>query len=429
MFGRPPRSAGRFGWLIRQARKAGRVSGKSGKFDEWSLADGLEVPYMTMLDEQRKEALSRRGAQYIEDREGLRAANATHHREVAASSHEIALAQERITSAGAFMDRALVQMDRVAAREAAVQDDLDSGRRAKRAKGEPERPADLPADAVSGSGVSIVHPDLTSSDPEVGEPKWEGPLGKQMSARLKYALLGLLVMVEVPVQLKIFEFFEPIWWRAAIFAFPVAAVMCFLPHMSGVLYRRRRATGADGLGWVLGLVALGPWIALAILLGDLRRRVLMPMAATASKVSGAEAVNPLRGRSRHTTIEQLGLTPVTVSVMFAMLLLLAGALAFLLGIAEDHPMVSAYRGAAERQREEADRLRAGRTGAETAQRQIDEFDEKVESQRERHEHLSAEINSAYAAAAAAYTDAVTEVVARPAVTEAASIPDASRRTR
>ncbi|MDF5757496.1 hypothetical protein [Spongiactinospora sp. TRM90649] len=429
MFGIGNRRPGDPRSLTRRARWAGRSAGRSRMFDEWSLVDDHELPYLRMLAGEREGALSRaRGEAVVAAQMHHERATATRTRAEAARE-EIEHAERRITAARSFMDRALAQMDRIAAREAMVRDDLEGGRRGRRRKG-PKRPDDMPPEMESGTSAVTVHNELTGqaigaerAASAQGGPAapWEGPFGARMPDWVKYTLITLLIAIELPVQWQIFNYMDPDWRVALPFAVSVAFLMGFLPHLAGVFYRRRAATGTERMSGPLALVVLVPWLVLAVFFGDLRRRVLMPPGEPPPVQDDGWSL-PAEYGDTPMRVDLLDLDPLTVSVMFAALLLLAGALAFLLGMAEDHPMVAAYRGAAHRQAADEAVVRAGRGGVEAAEQQLARLDERLRAEEERQAHRQEEVRAAYEAACAAYLDSVARTMRKPGATEAASRP-------
>ncbi|GII61467.1 hypothetical protein Skr01_15520 [Sphaerisporangium krabiense] len=414
---RERRTPRRYGKLIRRARKDGRGGGRSGKYDEWSLLDDYRLPYARMLDARLEQTLASLRAEAA-DAESRHFDRVARERDKAgAAAGHIAPTEDAIRRAGAFMDRALAQMDAVALREARVRDDLDQ-EASRRRRGETERPPDMPGDFASGTPATLIDPalggDAARARAGSPEPAWEGPFGRQMPPWLKWALIALLVAIEFPVQWQIFHLMDPDWRVALPFAVSVAFVMGFLPHLAGVFYRARRAGGAERISGGLAMIVLIPWAALAVFFGDLRRRVLLAPVYGTDPREGDTPVPML--------VDRLHLDWFTVSVMFGALLLLAGALAFLLGIADDHPLVAAYRGAARRQEALVKRLRQTRAAMEAAEARLGDMDERRAARHRAQEHREREARAAHDTAQAAYVDAVTTVLRKPNATQAAAQP-------
>jgi len=237
------------------------------------------------------------------------------------------------------------------------------------------------------------------------------------------SILCGLILVEVPIQYVIFQYFhgyspveELLTW---LFTIPVSAVMVLLPHLAGWWYRDRTATGADGLMRFVPLVLLLPWAYLACMLGYLRARVLLAPPTTG-------IINPSdsylgNGSKIPSTASIVHVTPTTMSVMFVALILGVGGIGFMLGIAREHPLVGSYRGA----RALWQRITEQSRGVAEAVRLADERDQTLDEQEELSEeqwlrHVRG-IRAAYAAAAHAYLDAVAEAVGDPMVTEAVAV--------
>jgi hypothetical protein len=228
-----------------------------------------------------------------------------------------------------------------------------------------------------------------------------------MSERAKLLALLAIAGVEVPLMWRIFHYLEPQFLLSVIFTLPVSAAMVVVPHFAGAWYRARHATGADLLNRWVPLALLMPWALLAFFLGDLRRRVLLVPKMDA------------RGHTYPSLSDHLDLNEYTVSAMFIALLLLTGGVAFMLGIANDHPIVSAYLGADERWRSVLDRLRGDRTTLAGAEQRLDSSTEQ-DNDRDRTARRQDLVEEAYAAAAEAYLDGVTDELANPTATDAAA---------
>lgn len=116
--------------------------------------------------------------------------------------------------------------------------------------------------------------------------------------------------------------------RSAVVAIAAAtAVLVVLSaHLSGLLFRHRQATGQSRLLTVMSLLVLLPD---TVLIGTLAL-----VAAQGYGQGSAEG-----GLSR---AAQLGVSPTTLKVAFLMVLVLAVAMSYMLGLARPHPFQQAY---------------------------------------------------------------------------------------
>lgn len=176
---------------------------------------------------------------------------------------------------------------------------------------------------------------------------WEGPHGPRITGRWATVILGCLVLVEVPIQYIIFQYFhgyspleEVLTW---VFTIPTSAVMVLLPHLAGWWYRSRTATGSDRLLRVIPLLLLAPWAFLAVVLGYLRARVLL---APITPPPATGDTSYLKGVKFTSNAAALHVTPTTMVVLFSALILGVGGIGFLLGLAREHPFAGAFSGAA-----------------------------------------------------------------------------------
>ncbi|GAA1255722.1 hypothetical protein GCM10009677_02070 [Sphaerisporangium rubeum] len=401
------------GRLLFRARREGRRAGRSGKIDQWLIADRDRVPYLNRLTAEMNGRLAELRAGRVQAVEKLRRGAAERRGAADVAAHGVAATERDIAGVQRFMDSSLARMDRLAVHEAKVRDRT-------RTRDDTGRPPDMPPDMELDDLATPAHTELTGESARGQDPaRWEGPMGKGLPAWLRYGLIAMLIGIEVPVQLQIFLHFDDDVRLTMPFAASVSVIMAVLPHLSGRIYRARHQTGAERGSGPVALVLLVPWAVLACLFGDLRRRVLFP-SADAEGTDGDDGwtlpddqgVAPL-------LIDRLGLDWFTVSVMFAALLLLSGAVAFLLGISEDHPAVSAYRGAAERQNALERSLRQGRAAADEAKRTATELEGRVTAIKEGFAHKEERTRAHYQAAGSAYLDEAAHVLRDPSVTEAA----------
>ena len=217
-----------------------------------------------------------------------------------------------------LMDSARAMMTGIAVREARLEELTIRGSQAR-------------------AGVDINAEDLPIVAPD--DLQWEGetnPLG------LFWRLLILigLVTAELPVQFFVYDYFLSGTTTADVIrslAVSTAVFMVFGPNVAGMLLRARQATGAERrMGWVVLVLAV-PWLFVAVALGMVRGAILnVDVARTA----------------------RLNITPTTVVLMFVALMLIIGAMSFMLGLARRHPFQEAY----VRQRNRRDRLEMPRVG-------------------------------------------------------------------
>lgn len=173
------------------------------------------------------------------------------------------------------------------------------------------------------------HPRL----PSLTDPVWEGetaavgPVGRTL-------LVGFLVLVAFAVEHYVADAYLPAtgsrWVTLAVTA-TIAALTVLAPLVSGRLFRHRHATGSDGALAGLTFVPLVPSLAIVVGFGLL--------AAHRFRSGGVDDGPGVTGAGASTT---LGLTEGTLIVVFAVVLFLAGAMAYLLGLAAPHPFQQAY---------------------------------------------------------------------------------------
>jgi hypothetical protein len=141
----------------------------------------------------------------------------------------------------------------------------------------------------------------------------------------RLVILAGLIAAELPVQFYVFDYFlgtDPATAGLARWlALTTAAIIVFGPFVAATLLRARQAAGSDRrMGYVI-IVMVAAWLAAVGVLGFIRGRVLQADS----------------GRSA-----QLHVTPATIILMFIALLLIVGAMAFMLGLARRHPLQEAY---------------------------------------------------------------------------------------
>ncbi|MEJ2855909.1 MULTISPECIES: hypothetical protein [unclassified Saccharothrix] len=220
------------------------------------------------------------------------------------------------------------------------------------------------------------------------DPVWEGETVALPAVWRLVILLGLVV-AQVPVHYLVFRHFlagrvetGAIWAVCASMAvFLVAG-----PHVTALLVRARQATGTERrltlVVWVTGLF----WALVVAVLGLLCGSVL----------------ELERGQ-----LVPLNLTATTLVLMFVGGLVVAGALAFMLGLSRRHPFQEAYA-----------RHRLRRDRAQEAWRALVDRLNPEQTDDDGPEALVQAVRAAYAAAEEAYFAALTQAVGDPSFTEA-----------
>lgn len=231
------------------------------------------------------------------------AATASLHAAQRLTDDRVALARRKRDESGARMDDARARMAGLAARE-----DLAAAR----------------AFADTGPGPEPGGDVLDEPAAAAGDTPWEG---ETLPLRLAWRLLILtgLVAAELPVQFYVFGYFlnqspgasGAVRWLAL----SSSAIIVFGAFLAGTLLRTGAATGADRrTGYVIIVFAVA-WLAAGAVLAIIRGRVLD------------------RDRPRSDAVH---VTPLTVILMFAALLLVVGAMSLMLGLARRHPFQEAY---------------------------------------------------------------------------------------
>ncbi|WP_306213508.1 hypothetical protein, partial [Actinoplanes sp. RD1] len=309
-----------------EATRAGWRAAHEGQYDEWSFADAGRLPYLRELEHRRRQA-------------------------VAQEKESTAAAASAIVPENQSQRRG----ENVARRYTAELVDVLRRRRDKARQQEDKTLAGL--DVLAGVRGPVVRRDWADDtewetprggDAAAEEPVderpstvgWMGPAGGHLAPPmprwLKLAIMVALCAVEVPIYLEIFRYFharsELLLWS---FTLPVAFGMIVAPHLSGVWWRKRHTLPYERILMFLVPAVLVTWAFAAVLLGYLRQKALLTPQIdpeTNQNVGGAEA---------------LGINPWTVTALFTAILLLSGLIAVMLGLAEDHPGVAAYRAAGE----------------------------------------------------------------------------------
>jgi hypothetical protein len=228
--------------------------------------------------------------------------------------------------------------------------------------------------------------------PNVGpdDRTWEGATNTLGFVWRLLMIVGL-VTAELPVQYFVYRYFLGGDARSLVLPLSLSTslLMVIGPHIAGLLLRARQATGAERrIGPAVAAVA-APWLFVAVVLGLLRGAIF-----------------------DQERTEALHLAPMTVVPMFIGLLVVIGALAFMLGLARRHPFQEAY----VRHRRSRDRL-------DTLQQSMTEQlnPAYLEPEEEGLSQAEAEVRAvraSYAAAEEAYFAAMIQTTGDPAFTEA-----------
>lgn len=396
--------------LIARVRAEAFAHVAAGMYDPWSFDNGALPPYLTELRAERGRAIMQLRHDAAERLRATRSHVEVMDARADNSERAAMLEEDRLRAAARQEEVVRAKLDWLAAAEV---------------RRRPELPGAPPpaADAEAAEGDSAGSPQASCGHDRHPHECWEGlHTGHPLSGRIKLAILLALVGVDVPIQYEIFRFFhgdtvlEQV--QTWVFTLPVALIMVLLPHVAGYLYRGRHVTGAERLLNSLPLLILVPWGYLAWRLGDLRAKVLLapPVGEDGLPLKDAS------GQPVATLADQLSVSPFSVTVMYVALLLITGGIAFLLGIAREHPTQMAYRGAYADLRAAQERVArtvpvARDTAAQQAQAHIEHkmlsssFDGRLAEGIET-------VHTLYDQAELAYMEALGEAVGTPAFTEA-----------
>ncbi|MEO3788421.1 hypothetical protein ABGB12_34260 [Actinocorallia sp. B10E7] len=255
--------------------------------------------------------------------------------------------------------------------------------------------------------------------------RWEAAsFQPPFSNGIRRAVLLGLIGVDMPIQYQIFSHFHgesflehALTWVLTV---SVSLVLVLLPHLAGHLFRRRHLTGtARTMDW-LPIAMLIPWLYLLWRLGTLRAKVMLIPPTP----NGVPLTDPVTHQPYPTPAEALDISPGSIGLLFVALLLATGGIAFLIGLAQEHPLQIAHREAEKRvhdARENLNKHHQQNTAAHAEQArahaELDAmrltFAERLE-ERVTHTHLS------YDQAEYSYYVALTEAAGLPALTETVS---------
>ncbi|MFE9725711.1 hypothetical protein ACFYQ5_19440 [Streptomyces sp. NPDC005794] len=464
--------------LLSTARDRGSKAAKRGMLDPWVLQSGDRVPYLVELASVRDRVIGRTGEEAGLTEERARLDDARAESEVTRWGNDTELIDHRLSEAAEQIATAKGQLDLLARRATRwnrFRDGIRSrlerqwteitfpaatvpGPRSGEGHGSGDHGRSAPPEAEPGQGRRTdpdgEGPDALQSVPRTGEaPRpadsqdgaphttplhrpldrpdppasdaWEGLVKRPgIPAWLNWAMLLLIVLVELPIYYAAFEPFHGIGAFTAqaqtvTLAAAAAVVMVFLPHLAGRMLRWRATTGSVRSSWIPACVLLGVWAALTVLLGTLRAKYLMQQEdspETGGELGGFEGVD---GGATASLIDRLDLAPQTVTAMFCALLLLSGGIGLLLGMFREHAFLDAYRTAVEHRAELLAFRQKSVAATERARATVNTAEARREDRRQATEDRIRAVHALYDAAAAAYLDELGARSGDPAVTEAA----------
>ncbi|MGX7826055.1 hypothetical protein ACTG9Q_13270 [Actinokineospora sp. 24-640] len=276
--------------------------------------------------------------------------------------------REQSAEANRFMAAARSMMDRLAVRDARAREPVD------------EHPP--VGDPPEGATEDIADDD----------PVWEGET-TVLGIGWRVAIMVGLVAALTGVHYLFFSRVAGAGTSPTAVWVVCAAMAVFLvvgPHVTALMLRARQATGTERrLAWVVGVTGTA-WTGVVVVLGIACAAVL---------------------REERERLERLDLVPITVVLMFIGGLVVAGAVAFMLGLSRRHPYQEAYA-----------RHRARRDRVEGVRRQVvDQVDpEHVEADDEETalDALTRAIRAGYASAEESYFAALARAAGDASFTEA-----------
>ena len=291
--------------LIAEAAERGAQDARSLMLNQWTFG-GPADPESELFDPDYVRELRHRGEAAVAS---LRLIQRL-------ADDRVAAARRKRDEANELMGVARTGMTQMAARES------EDEERAEILAGHED---DAPDPGPGAGPDPDPDPDL---DPAAGAEGAETvPWVESVPLRLiwRLAILAGLIAAELPVQFYVFDYFlgaDPATAGLARWlALTTAAIIVFGPFVAATLLRARQATGSDPrIGYVI-ILMVAAWLAAVGVLGFIRGRVLQADSNRSAQVH---------------------VTPVTIILMFIALLLIVGAMAFMLGLARRHPLQEAY---------------------------------------------------------------------------------------
>jgi hypothetical protein len=286
--------------LVQDAREQGRADGKRYLFDGWSFGqegdppdDLLDPEYVLGLRHQCESAVHEH-----RDRQQLTDARL-------ADLHLVVRDAER------NMRAARDRMARVAARDQLDEDDsLRSFLRRRN---------------VNADALAL---------PPLDHPVWEGE-APPMRPIWRVLIVCFLATVVFEIEHYVAEAYLPVTGlrptTGLLLTVAIAGLTVLGPLVSGQLFRNRHATGYDRILAALTFVLLLPTLAIISGFGLLAARLFDHgvTARTGVVVDVSQSA-------------ALGLTPATLIVVFDVVLFIACAMAYILGLAQRHPFQQAF---------------------------------------------------------------------------------------
>jgi hypothetical protein len=226
---------------------------------------------------------------------------------------------------------------------------------------------------------------------EAAQAPWEGE-SRPLGLGWRLLILAGLVAAELPVQFYVFDYFLggsadtlAMWLSLA-----TGAIIVFGPFVASTLLRTRAATGADRRIGYSVLVLVAAWLLTIVVLGMVRGLVFQS----------------------HVSSGQVHVGVITVVLTFVALLVVVGAMSFMLGLARRHPFQDAYA----RSRARRDRLESQ---IQTAAGHLNPaYHAPAGDGPDQPDAQEQAIREAYAAAENAYYAALAQTIGDPLFTEA-----------
>ncbi|MEO3810679.1 hypothetical protein ABGB17_16890 [Sphaerisporangium sp. B11E5] len=358
--------------LREEASKNGVRDGKSGMYDEWSLSTGSRPPYLATLEARRLEAMAHERVRQMRDMERLE-------RRVAVTESDLKKHQERARRTTDEIDRLRTQeedIQRVLSGEQVTSDGVPEG--------------------AGHAGRRWAEPTRTLRRRVVG-------------GVARFAMLALLVAVELPIQYATFLYLgeNPVMTWA--FVIGTAGAMLIAPHLAGGWTKRMTIEGWRSPLLPSMLIALAGWGTGVWLLAVLRTAVLF-----------VPTVDSITLQQVASTVDALGLGRVPVTLLFTGLMTISGVVAFTFGYLGENPYATKLADL-QRERRKLERSLASLEG----RRKRDEYTlsltgKRITRHEERWQAYIDATSTPYRVCEALYLNAVADTMRNPAFTESAS---------
>ncbi len=415
--------------LLTGARRRGAEAAERGVFDPWVLGGSDPVHYFAELASLRdrvREQLIEEDARAEEDARltaaRVRADSATADWRIQLTAEQRGELQERLRRTAAELDRLAQRADRWQSFRDSVREGFERQWLRRRLTGLGDDAARQAVDSLSDQDLAAEQTAQAGTGARTSAA-WEGELPRSAMSRWgRVILLALLAVVELPVYYVVFDSLHGIGSLARLLSVSLtcatSVVMIVAPHIAGRVLRRRSATGSLRLTAIPALALTAAWGYGAWALGELRAKVVFKTPPAVQVPQDVADTVPYSQRHPQSILASLHLNQHSVTLMFVALLLLSGGIAFLLGLAEEHPYLVAYRHTRERlarlsRTEESDVDRAVH-----AREVVDELQARLADRRAAHDARLRAVDDLYEAAARAYLDGVAGAAKDPAMTEA-----------